>query len=102
MYTGTLISDLIAAVERAEEVSRSRRNRTEELSADTVEPKIGVCWCRRSEAEQLPQALSLSPADGNLGLLFVVHPQLVRTLKPGNNLPDTVDIHQIRAVSPPE
>ena len=31
MYTGTLISDLIAAVERAEELSRSRRKRAEEF-----------------------------------------------------------------------
>src|SRR3979409_1929992 len=102
MYSGTLIRDLMAAVERAEDLSRSNRMRRAESSADAVEPKTGVCRCRTSEAEQLPQTLGLSPADRTLGLLFIVHPQLVRTLEPGNHLTDSVDIDQVRAVRPPE
>lgn len=102
MYSGTLIADLISAVDRAEEVSRALRMRNAESTTDAVEPKSDACKCKQSEAEQFPQALGLSSADGNLGLLFIVHPQLVGTLEPGNDLTDTIDIHQIRSVSPPE
>jgi hypothetical protein len=35
-------------------------------------------------------------------LLLVVHAQLVRTLEPGDNFADTVDVHQVGPMSPPE
>ena len=52
--------------------------------------------------EQLPQSLGLSPADWNLALLFIVHAQLVRTLEPGHDFPNAVNIHQVGAVRPPK
>ncbi len=52
--------------------------------------------------EQLPQSLGLCPADGNLALLFIVHAQLVRTLEPGYDFANAIDIHQVRPVRPPE
>ena len=98
MYTGTLIKDLVAAVERAQ-------------NSAPLQPAAEHCLEVKSgggpedeglESEQLPQALGLSAADGDLGLLLVVHPQLIRTLEPGNHLADAVDIHEVRAVGPPK
>ena len=54
------------------------------------------------ESEEFAQALGLGPADGNFSLLFVVHPQLVRALEPGDDFLDAVDVDQVRAVRAPE
>src|SRR5579872_2111260 len=102
MYTGTLIHDLLRMVEHAENFSRA-------MGLERIEPDgAGVIdeFCDYSgealESEQLTQTLRLRPADRNLGLLFVIHPQLVGTLEPGDDLTDTVDIHEVRAVGAPE
>jgi hypothetical protein len=44
----------------------------------------------------------LGAGDGDFGLLFVVHPQLVRALEPGHHFLDALGIHQIGAVDTPE
>ena len=56
----------------------------------------------RSEPEQFPQALGLSAANRNLGLLLVVHSQLIGTLEPWNDFANAVDIHQVGTVGSPE
>jgi len=56
----------------------------------------------RSEPEQFPQALGLSAANRNLGLLLVVHSQLIGTLEPRNDFANAVDIHQVGTVGSPE
>jgi hypothetical protein len=74
MYTGTLISDLFAVVERAEQFSR----RMEQARVEQTKLPIGeaICECRTGalQTEKLPQSLCLRPADRNLGLLLIVHP----------------------------
>ena len=114
MYSGTLINDLFAAVERVENAAPPLRIEYPDASSSIgrpsiagtpdVEPQADVCDCSGeiSESEQLPQALGLSPAHGYLGLLLVVHAQLVGTLEPGNNFADTVDVHQVGTVGAPE
>lgn len=94
MYTGTLIQDLLRTVESAEKFSRALRPERFDASARGTD--------EASEPEQFTQPLGLRPAHRNLGLLFVVHPQLVRTLEPGDDLADTVDIHEVRAVGAPK
>ena len=56
----------------------------------------------RLKPEQFAQALGLSPTDRNLGLLLIIHPQLVRALEPGHNFFNSIDIHQKGAVRTPE
>jgi hypothetical protein len=97
MYTGTLINDLLAAVER---VSKSARLQPKHSSSGELALADGEAV--GSEAEQFPQAFGLSSADGNLGLLLVVHPKLVRALEPGDNLANAIDVDEVGAVSPPE
>jgi hypothetical protein len=92
MYTGTLISDLLALAERVRDASIERQY----ASGRGVGHEGGL------KSEEFAQALGLSAADGDLGLFFVVHPKLVGTLEPGNNFADTVDVHQVGAVSAPE
>jgi hypothetical protein len=101
MYTGTLINDLFALVEHVERSSVAQRLRDSgaHITARDWEPDVVD---GNSEAEKFPQALGLCAADGNLGLLLVIHPKLVGTLEPGDDLADTVDIHQVGAVSAPE
>ena len=102
MYTGTLICDLLATVERAEKsvarmLERPRpRTLTEEAVNDETDGRTG------SEPEQFPEPLSLSAADRNLGLLFVVHPELVGTLEPGDDLADAVNVDEVGTVRPPK
>jgi len=106
--TGTLIKDLFASVETAEQTAASRSGKSLSLQA-AEEIKTGTA-CRtnhssassNSETEELPQTLGLSAADWNLALLLIVHAQLVGTLEPGNHFANTVDIYQVGAVSPPE
>jgi hypothetical protein len=102
MYSGTLINDLFAVVERAETFARLRHVR--HADPRSPEPPSNACHCKteRSESEQFPQALRLSPADWNLGLLLVVHAQLVGALEPGNDFANAVDVHQVGAVRPPK
>src|SRR5580658_525044 len=95
LYTGTLIDDLIAAVERTEKRAASRSS---EVSGDA---KLGA-GAGNSEPEQFAQPLGLGPADWNLALLLIIHAQLVGTLEPGHDFANAVDVHQVRAVGPPE
>jgi hypothetical protein len=114
MYSGTLINDLFAVVERVgnsapqphiepagAQMSSARPSITHSPGA---EPTANDRGCSReiSESEQFSQSLGLSPAHGYLGLLLVVHAQLVRTLEPGNNFANAVDIHQVGTVGAPE
>jgi len=57
---------------------------------------------KNSEPEQFPQPLGLSPANRNLGLLLVVHAQLIGAFEPGNDFADAIDIHQVGAMRPPK
>ena len=129
MYTGTLISDLVAAVERAENASRCslaepgnayvrspgriRPGAPFAGQTNASAPALTTEWnaehssaehsrMEPSETEQLPQALGLRPADRNLALLLIVHTQLVGALEPGNDFADAVDVYQVGAVRPPE
>src|SRR5215469_9448221 len=85
MYTGTLIEELLATAERV-------RKNGEMLDGQ---------WTSL-EPEEFPQALRLGTADRNLGLFFVVHPQLVGTLKPRHDLADAIDVDEVGAVSAPK
>ena len=89
-----LINDLFAAVERAQAGARTPRAE--------AQPNSGYRAGEKSESKQFPQPPGLSPADWNLGLLLVVHAQLVRALEPRNDFADAVDVHQVRTVRPPE
>jgi hypothetical protein len=120
MYSGTLINDLFALVERinAQRISADRVN-TERVNADRVyaepadvEVEHAHSPARNaaspaqnvegSQPKQFPQPLGLSSADRDLSLLFVIHPQLVGALKPRDDFPDAVDVYQIGAVRPPK
>ena len=90
MHSGTLIKDLFDVVERVEMFAGRRYG------------AVASAHHENSESEQFPQPFGLSPADRNLGLLLVVHPQLIGTLEPGNDFPDPVDVHQVGAVRPPK
>lgn len=117
MLRGRLIGDLFDAVEKAERSSGQRPNGAGAEPAkspagrDRSRANIEQYWREQhsrtgllssSESEQLPQPLGLGPADGDLGLLLVVHPQLVGTLEPGDDFPDSVNVDQVGAVSPPK
>jgi len=103
MHTGTLIQDLFTLVKKAEDsaasaVSQEGKARTPHAAGrDTPHGKR-----KRSEAKQFPQPLGLGPADWNFALLLIVHAQLVGAFEPGDDLADTVDVHQVGAVRPPE
>src|SRR5437763_16087860 len=94
MYSGSLINDLLAIAERAHVTARSAnaQNRVD----------MGASLQGSSESKEFPQPLGLSPADWNLGLLLVIHSQLVRALEPRDNFADAIDVHQIGAVCPPK
>lgn len=112
LYTGTLIKDLFAAVERAEQRVERRAQHAaasrsgEGLNCQGAEEFKTEADCREKpknlEPEKLPQALGLSAADWNLALLLIVHAQLVRTLEPGYNFANSINVHQVGAVSAPE
>lgn len=104
MYSATLVSDLLTLVERAMKRAKAPRMHSTNPHTRGAEPSANLCHCTResSESEQFPEALGLSAANGNLGLLLVVHPQLVGTLEPGNDFANAVDIHQVGAVGAPE
>jgi len=90
MHSGMLINDLFALVERIQMLAKRCH-----CGAETTHQES-------SESEQFPQPFGLSPADRNLGLLLVVHAQLVGALEPGNDFANAVDVHQVGAVRPPK
>jgi hypothetical protein len=57
---------------------------------------------RNSQPEEFAQTPGLHAADGDLSALFVVHPELVAGLKPGNDFLDVIDVHQEAAMGTPE
>jgi hypothetical protein len=100
LYTGTLIKDLYAAVERAEHSARSRSS--EDSRSRAVSAGERCAETSQSQPEEFPQTFGLSPTDWNLALLLIVHAQLVRAFEPRHDFADSIDIHQVGAVSPPE
>ena len=118
MYTGTLIKDLFASVEKAEQAAAARSRQgfppksmgatnpeamnTEATNAAAMNSANRGPGEAISEPEQFPQPFCLSPADWNLALLLIVHAQLIGTLEPGNDFANTIDIHQVRPMSSPE
>lgn len=97
MYTGTLIYDLLMVAERVRDSLTCPQTRSlGEVAAD------GAALEPDSETEQFAQALGLGTADGDLGLLLIVHPELVGTLEPGDDFADTVDVHEVGTVRTPE
>ena len=54
------------------------------------------------QIEELSQPLGLGPAHRNLGLLRIVHPQLIAGLEPRHHLPNVLNVHHVRPVRPPE
>src|SRR5579871_1267521 len=97
MYTGTLINDLLVAAAR---ILRAKTHGNE--AADLYGSENEIARAGWSESEKFAQALGLSTADRDLSLLLVVHPKLVRTFEPGNDLANAVDVDQVGAVSAPE
>jgi len=116
LYTGTLIKDLLALVERAERDAASKSKpltspsasgiSTSGISTSGISDDSGAenhgTKARRSEPKQFPQPLCLGAADWNLALLLIIHAQLVRTLEPGHNFANAINIHQVGTVSAPE
>ena len=54
------------------------------------------------QVEKFAQAPGLGAANGDLGLLLVVHPELKTGLEPRNHLSNPVDVDEIGAVHSPE
>ena len=54
------------------------------------------------QIQQLPQPSRLGAADGDFGLLAVVHLQLIGAFEPGDHFFDAVDVDEMRAVDAPE
>jgi hypothetical protein len=112
MYSGTLINDLFAVVERAyAERAYAERPQIEQTQVvrahgdsrtPHAEPVACQCAGKSLEPEKFPQPSGLSPADWNLCLFLVVHAQLVRALEPRNDFADAVDVHQVGAVGSPK
>ena len=100
MYTGTLINDLFAAVERTESSVK-----TLGLVDSTCQPQYlppSSDARRNLKAEEFAHTLGLSPADRDLSLLLIIHAQLIRPLEPRDHFADPVDIHQVGAMCPPK
>jgi hypothetical protein len=113
LYTGTLIRDLFASVERAEQAvaARSRQGVTaqsmgaENSEATNTEARNLANRSPRAatlEPKQFAEPLCLRPADWNLALLLIVHAQLVGTLEPGDDFANAIDVYEVRPVSAPE
>ena len=60
------------------------------------------CGRKQLEIEELAEALGLGATDGDLGLLLVVHAELVAGLEPGHDFADLVDVDDETAMGPPE
>jgi len=101
MYTGTLINDLFATVERVRDsyrsCSESEGPRSFGVESNGAPSNYSAFdyGKRSSEPEQLPQPFGLSAADRNLGLLLIVHAELIRALEPRNDLADAVDVDKV-------
>jgi hypothetical protein len=112
LYSGSLIQDLLASVEKAERLEPT-------ASSEGLPPLIGSSsrneversgCCKglfpttpgNSEPKEFPQAFGLRPADWNLALLLIIHAHLVRALEPGHDFPNSIYIDQIGPVSAPE
>jgi hypothetical protein len=109
MHSGTLINDLFALVDRvrakrlrAARAHADARASDAELQSSQPHARDSQCSWESSEPKQFPQPLGLGPADRDLGLLLVVHPQLVRALEPRDHFANAVDVYQVGAVRPPE
>jgi len=112
MYTGTLIEDLLEVAERARQSNGAGSEcsggqpgeKRWALAGDGGKAPSGNSGSGNpgSEAEEFAKALGLGAADRNLGLLLIVHAELVRALKPGNHLADAVDVDQVGAMGAPE
>jgi len=57
---------------------------------------------RALEVEEFAEALGLGAAYGDLGLLAVVHAELVAGLEPGDDFADVLDVDDEGAVGAPE
>ena len=104
MHSGTLINELIALVERTQTFAKPPQINLAEsqIACPDTQAEVFHGIGESSESEQFTQPFGLSPADRDLGLLLVVHAQLVGALEPGNNFADAVDVHQIGAMRPPK
>ena len=72
-------------------------------SAVHAEGTDGSGQCSQAlQIEQFPQPLGLRAAHRNLGLLLVVHAQLVAGLEPRHHFADVVDVHHKAAMGAPE
>ncbi len=69
MYTGTLIKDLLSAVEKAEEVAAARLGEATHPLVESEANYVG----RDLEPKQFAEPLSLRAADRDLSLFLVVH-----------------------------
>jgi len=101
MYEGTLIRDLFALVEGTERNVRTKPTDAEsvaQLGKQIAEASASI----PSQSEKLAEPLGLSAADRDLGLLLVVHAQLIGAFEPGDNFLDAIDVYQVRAVGAPE
>ena len=94
MYSGKLIDDLFALAERAQAGPRT----------SGAEPPAHIRHGTRSgsESEKFAQSLRLGPADWYLGLLLIVHAQLVRALEPRDDFSNAIGVHQVGTVRPPK
>src|SRR6478609_593087 len=54
------------------------------------------------QSEQFPQPLSLGAAHRNFSLFLIIHTQLIRTLEPGNNFFDSINIYQVGTMRSPK
>ncbi len=102
MYKGTFIADLLSTVTWAESVARQKLADRQQPYTYNLEERAELGNRNKLEPEQFAQPLGLSAADGNLGLLFVVHSKLVGTFEPGNDFADAVDVDQVGAMGSPE
>lgn len=110
LYKGTLIQDIVALVERVQNPTPSRKANGDALLSRSCQSqgfpqshaRSFSAHIAISEAEQFPQALRLSPADWNLALLLIIHAQLIRAFEPRDDFANSIDIHQIGTVRPPE
>ena len=94
MYTGTLIDSLMETADRVRH-SAGRANQGMDLEKRAHAEEQAESGVAASQSEEFAKALCLGAADGNLGLLLVVHPQLIRTLEPGYDFPDAINVHEI-------
>src|SRR5690606_23650147 len=80
-------------------VDRSASNKLPQRHTSSL---VARCELELLKLQQASQPFRLYAAYRYYGLRFVVHPKLVARFEPGNHFADTVDIHQIRAMHPPE